>query len=438
MPVKDRSFDPVQVAQAGEAAAGLEGAAATGAGTVLLWGWLFEPQDETTELACNLGGRIVPVERLDRVPRPDVIESFAASVRSRTPDVGFLGLAQADRESLNAAGGRITLIARARDQSSTTANRLLFEPGSTYAETVGRRLPIALMRPEALRRAAQTFWPPESARILAEALRSIRSQRVGPVRSPELSVIIPVAENAGALRHTLSYLDMDPESAKVEVILSVARDELWGAAEQAVEDAATDLTIKLVRTGEALPVGGATRVGLEAAAATRVLLMADAVAPPAPGWIPSMLEDLGEADFAAPGAMPRFDGLVHRFEPRSAPRDGSIWSHEEMRASLNGLVRELGLDRRSPHVLAANRTALLEADVPWGEAFEPDCFWAGLLNAAVRRGASALRCGDLFTYAPIDRAPETADRLLDMYALEARLRRDAEAVARPPFAAEPS
>lgn len=438
MAVRDRSFDPVQVAHAGEAEAGLEGAAATGAGAVLLWGWLFQPEGGAVELACDLGGRTVPVELLDRTSRPDVIESFAASVRSRAPDVGFLGLAQVDAETLKAAGGRATLVVRLGDQSSGSTNRLLFEPGSTFEETVGRRLPTRVMRPEALRRAAEALWPPEGARILGEALRSLRSQRVGPPRSPELSIVIPVADNLGTLRQTLSDLDMDPESSRVEVVFSLARDELWATVETAVEDAATDLSVVLVRTGEALSVAAAARVGLEVATAERVLMMSDAVAPPARGWVGSVIEHLDGADFGSPDAMPRFDGLVHRFEPRSPARDASLWSHEAMRTSLLDSMRDLGLDIRSPEVLAARRRALLDADIPWAEAREGPAFWTGLLNEAVRRGSPSWASGNLFTYAPVDHRPDTDWRLLDLYALEARLAGWVERIEWSKAMAEPS
>jgi hypothetical protein len=234
--------------------------------------------------------------------------------------------------------------------------------------------------------------------------------------------VIPLSDDIGALRQTLSYLDMDGESARTEVVLSVARSELWSSVEQGVQDAATDLSLVLVTTGEALSVGGAARVGLQAAAAERVILVSDAIAPPSRGWISSVLEDLAASEFAAPDSLPRFDGLPHRFEPRSPGRDASIWSHESVTDSLAELGRRLGLDRRSPGLVAARRRALLDADIAWGEAINGPAFWAGLLNEALRRNASSLRSGGLFTYAPVSGPAVADDELLDTYALEQRLR----------------
>lgn len=426
MPAKTR-FDPVQIARAGRGVtAGLEGAAATGAGAVLLWGWLFDPDRELRGLRCEIAGRVLPMELLDRVPRPDIVEMFAAGLRSRTPEVGFLGLVQAEPDTLRAAGGRIGLIVDAGGDATLSTNRLVFEPGSFLGAVLGERLPVRLMRPAAIRRAGEALWAPEADRVLAEARRNVQRQSFGADRSPGLSLIVPLGDGLGALRETLAYLDMDGDRAGLELVLALQREEDWTATTAAIADAATDLRIVVVRTGETLTAGAAARIGLEAASADALVLMSDAVAPPVGGWVADTLEDLAGAPFALPEALPRFDGLAERFEPRGVPGP-TAWPHEDVRADLRALATDAGLDRWSPGLLAGRRAALMALGFRWSDPATAAGFWTLLAAGAAGAGAGALRAGGRFTVAPVTVESESSaeTQLLDAYLLADRLGRGA-------------
>jgi hypothetical protein len=385
MPAKTR-FDPVQIARAGAVTAGLEGAAGTGAGSVLLWGWLFDADRELTGLRCEIAGRALAVELLDRTPRADVVEMLASAARSRSPEVGFLGLTQVQPEFLVAAGGRITLTVEAGGRSANSANRLVYAPGAAFQDLIGERLPLRLMRPEAIRRAGQALWAPEAARVLAEAQRHVQRQGFGPEGAPALSLVIPVGANAGVLRETLAYLDMDDARAGLELVLALQDDGDWAAVEAAVLAAAADLRILVVRTGETLPPGAAARIGLDAATAEAVVLMSDAVAPPVGGWIEETLADLAVGPFALPEAMPRFDGRTERFEPRTAP-GSTAWPHEDVRTTLRARAAAAGLDRWSPGLVAGRRSR----PGRHGPRLERACDGSGFLEPADRRGRAAGR-----------------------------------------------
>ncbi|MDP8916353.1 MAG: hypothetical protein M3M95_03960 [Pseudomonadota bacterium] len=435
MPAKTR-FDPVQIARAGRVTAGLEGAAATAAGGVLLWGWLFDAERELRNLRCEIAGRVLPVELLDRVPRPDVLEMFASAISSPTPDVGLLGLCQADPDLLRAAGGRVSLAVEAAGGAAATANRLAFEPGSSFEAMLGERLPVRLMRPEPIRRAGEALWAPEAARVLAQARRNARGQRFGPDRPARLSLVVPLGENIAVLGETLAYLDMDPDRSALELVLVLQREEDWTSAETAIAGAATDLPILVVRTGAALSAGVAARVGLDAASADRVVLMSDSVVPPSRGWMADTLEDLDTAALVLPELMPRFDGLPQRFEPRAAPVP-TAWPHEDVRALLRAQAARAGLGRWSPGLVAGGKGALTALDIGWSALATADAFWTLLTAEAGRAGAASLRAGPLFTVAPVTaEADLSADmRLLDFYTLADRLGR-ASGGASVPAAAE--
>jgi hypothetical protein len=147
------------------------------------------------------------------------------------------------------------------------------------------------------------------------------------------------------------------------------------------------------------------------------------VAPPAGGWISTLLDDLQTTRFGAPAAVPRFDGRPHRYDFR-APRDGDFaWSHAELRPELLGLMRELGLDVRSPGVFAGRRQALLELGAAWTVFSTEEAFWVDLLNEGVRRGVASLTDGGGFTFAPQHEPDPRQDEeaaLFDAYLLRHR------------------
>ena len=402
---------------------GLEGAEATGAGTVLVWGWLVDPLNEVRGIGCDLAGRTGAVELLDRIPRPDLAEMLA-SVLPRTSEPGFVGLVQSAPDALRAAGGRLALTLDTGHGSARSANRLLFEPEAAFGDTVGRRLPVTRMRPLAVARAAEALQGPELRRTLEQADGRVEQQDFGPAGRASLSLVIPIAGDLpvggdkDALRQTLAYLDMDPDGPELEVVLALTQGRDWPAVERAVLNASTDLRILIVRAGEALSVGAAARVGLEAASAPVVALMAEAVVPPTRDWMRSAGAQLETAAFAAPAAMPRFDGLTHRPGARVGLRAATDWSHDEVSMRIERAVERSGLNQWSPGLVVGRRDAFLRSDIAWAGVAGADAFWDLLLDAAVSGGAVPLPSGGRFTLVPgAPNDDEIGAGLLDAYEL---------------------
>ena len=425
-PAPDRYFDPVQLVQIGSASGGLEGAVASATGAVLLWGWLHDPDKAVHKLSCVVGGEILPVELLDRIARPDVVELHAATVRSSDDQLGFLALAHADGQVLQRAGGRIALQFDSGEGAGSSINRLFFEPGSSFRDAVLKRLPLPLMQPQAIRRAVEILLWPENARVLREARRSRQVRTYGAGATPQLALVIPVTGDGAGLRETLSYLDMSLGRSLLEVVLVLASDRHERAVDRAVREAEAAYPLKVVRTAENLGVGGAARLGLDACTADQVILMSELIVPPAGLRPEQMVLDLGAAPFAAPRALPRFDGLPHRFEPRALVPSTTAWPHDGLVSTLRAAAASQDLDSWSPGLVGARLDALLDLQFDWSAPLSGAGFWAALLAEVVRSGAVELAGGSDFTFAPISAPAADAsdeDRLLDGYGLEALLLR---------------
>lgn len=423
-PAPDRYFDPVQLVQIGSASGGLEGAVASAAGAVLLWGWLHDPDKAIHKLSCVLGEEILPLELLDRIARPDVVELHAATVRSRDDQLGFVALVHADGQVLRRAGGRITLQFESGGETGSSSNRLFLEPGSSFRDAVQKRLPVSLMQPPAIRRAVEVLLWPENARVLREARRSRQVRTYGAGATPRLGLVIPLASEGAGLRETLSYLDMSPGRSLLEVVLVLASDRHERAVDRVVRQSETDYPLKVVRTAETLGIGGAARLGLDACTADHVLLMSESIVPPAGLQPEQAVLALEAAPFAAPRALPRFDGLAHRFDPRLLVPSNTAWPHDGLVSALRAVAASRGLDSWSPGLVGARLDALLELDFDWSAPFSEAGFWAALLTEVIGAGAVELAGGSEFTFAPISAPAADAseeDRLLDGYGLQARL-----------------
>lgn len=424
----ERVFDPVQIAQIGSAAFGLEGAEATAAGALVLWGWLVDPISELRNLTCEVNGRTAAVEMLDRVARPDLAEMLAPLGPGGEP--GFVAWTQLELEVLHAPDRQVTLRLETDQGFAVSRNRLVFNPARSFARGVGARLPLARMRPAAIARVGAAIRGPLEARAVQDAGQGARSSAFGPTAESRLSLVLPVqgavplAGEYGVLRQTLAYLDMDPDAVDLELVLVVADPALWDVVEQAVLDAAASLKVRIVRPSRELSVGAAAAIGVEAASAPQVALMSEAVVPPARDWIADVLSALRTSRWAGPQTIPRFDGLTHRFQLRSPAQGTTSWPHEAVRSRLLEAMRRRRLDSWSPHLVAGDRQALLRATVEAAQVGGDDAFWMALLDQALSEGAAPFASGAQFTFVPGAARGEDeaqAESLLDAYALAARL-----------------
>jgi hypothetical protein len=412
MPVRDRYFDPVQIARTGSASAGLEGAAGVETG-VLLWGWIVDPEEVIERVTCEIGGEVRPVEVLDRLVRPDVLEAFAPGPLGADLEVGFVGLVQTNPDALLAAGGRVGLTIATSEGAAVSRNRLRLEPTASFDGVFGAHVPLEQLGPASLRRLAEALWAPAADQALRAALEGRERFRPGGATTPRLSIVV-VSHGADLVRELLVYLDMNAEAASLELVLVVS-DDRSDEFERAVRATAADLSVQVVRTRPA-STGVMARVGLDASRADDVVLMSEAMAPPSGPWAAQVNEDLQRTELLLPPRLPRFDGGEHRWAlgPRTPPPAARL--HE---AAYDRVGRALW--DWSPGLIAGRRDALA-ALTGWGAATE-DGFWGALIAAAGRR-AAPFRGSEGFTYAPTTTASFEPQHLLDVYLLEGMLTPD--------------
>lgn len=416
MPVVTRPFDPVQIAHLGSALIALEGGVATAAGGVLLWGWSYDPDGEVRALHAELDGRSHEVELLDRAPRPDVVEMFGADWPAPAPNAGWLGFVQLEPEAAASLGGEVRLRVQSDEGSAVTANRLRYQPGVGPERTLLPHLPLRELSPQGLRRVGEALWRPEAERAGRAAQGRAAVRVFGPDRRGDLSLVIPWRAGWNALRDTLAYLDIDPQSRRLEVVLVLAGGQDAQDAARAIETAATELAVLVVHGAGQLSVGAAARLGAEAATSPVIALMADDVVPPSAGWVDAAIEAASAGAWLTPARMARFDGAFTRVSPWPGGERGTAWSHADAFAAL----RSTPLADWSPGLVIVARELFLKGEFAPAAMATAHGFWTALLVHALDQGARPFGPGDAFTLAPAGRSGpgEVGDlALLDLYAL---------------------
>lgn len=419
--IPSASSDRLEIDAVGSAVVALESAVASDSGVAVVSGWALDPEQTMGEMTLEIGGRRLPLELIDRTPRPDVFARFKPSHRSSFEDVGFVALARLGPDL--PAADQVSLGFPAHDRTGVSATRLRHEPGTPLDALLVEHAPLELLRPAALRRLGAVVSEDHGRQAAADPPPPAFHRRFGPQGAPAMSLIIAVGENLDVLRHTLTYLDIDPEADRLQVVLALSRPDQWEVVRKVLDQARFDLRLVVIVPQGALGVGVAARAGLEAAAAPHVTLMSDDIVPPAGNWVAGTIEDLEGADFAAPTGLPRFDGGVHGFGLPALSDERLTWSHDEVRDDLQVVAELRGFARCSPGLLAGRAEAFRAADLGWTRYQSPEPFWADALAQTVRMGGRVLSAGGDFTVTPVgDRlAGPLRRRLLEAYTLQARL-----------------
>jgi hypothetical protein len=407
----------VQIAQLGSAMGAFEGGVATPAGGVLLWGWMHDPDGEVESLTAELDGKVYAVDLLDRTLRPEVAESFGADWRRPTLDLGWIAVVRLAADASIDGPMRVRFGGVRGD--AVSGNRLRPAAGASLTRLLAPHLPLSSMSPSSLRRLHETIWRPEAARLSGGNPQGSPSRSFGPETPVDLSLVLPwTGKDTSRLRETLAYLDMDAESAALEVVLVLADGQDQQQVASAVLSAATDLAVTIVDAGQALTIGAAVRAGVQTARATTVALMSGDVVPPSGGWIGGTVAAAAQGTWLAPARMPRFDGLPARVRPWPSASGGGARAHQQAEAGLDAQ----GLDAWSPGFVAIRRDHMLSSHLAWNDMITPHGFWTALLSHAVRNGAVPFAPAEAFTLVPPrpTEAGEEAWALLDLYALAGR------------------
>ena len=405
-----------QVGRSGDVVLALEQAVAVAPGVLLVAGWMVDADGESEGLSLHLGGERLPVLPLVRAPRADVNAAFAELV-APTAETGLVGLVPATAGQVAAAANTATLsceIRRGRRRVTVSSTAALQTPPAGAAEMrLLDLVPVSDAPFGALRRLARALA------VAGPGLRDEEDARVdtrGPERGPRVSLVIPIDRGAELLRHTLAYLAIDPDRGLLDVVVAVASPTLYDPVVRIVDQAATGLRVRVVGRSYEIAFDAAARLGVEAATAGAVVLMADDVIPPPGGWVPALAEELAWADFAVPDQLADFDGAPRAPMPPPA-------GHEELRRALHSAVQDLGLGEGALGLVAGRRAAMLAAAQQWPGYFTARPFWTDLALTALdhpRRGR--IEGGAAFTGVRLDHAPAAlAAALFDAHLLHQRL-----------------
>jgi len=276
-----------------------------GTGHVFLSGWLRDPLEliEGLDIVDDSAGSR-PVEAFHRIPRPD----RAARLKLQAPhDIralqGFIARVAAPAAGIECdlrlrSGGRIRIRPRGRSWIAATARDAVL--ASVPADVVTPAMLAEAIAPAAVALQAQHL----SARRAAEVLTFGSA-----LRSPEISLIIPLYRNLSFLPFQVAAFAIDPAMTATEVVYVLDSPEQRAEVEIQLRHLAATygLAIRLVVMSGNFGYAAANNAGVAAALGRIVVLMNSDVVPEGTGWLGPLVARLVQPEAGAVGARLLFD-----------------------------------------------------------------------------------------------------------------------------------
>lgn len=351
--------------------AGLDLALADHAGGVFLCGWLRDPLGLVAALELRAPGRVLPlpVERLHRVPRPDLQHRFARAPLGHAGDrPGFL----AHLPGMDPAGtAQWRLAARLAGGSEIEVTA---PPGLMPAH-LARDLVLRAAHPSAVGPALLDDCIGPAAAALHDAARRTDSDKPeviafgpAPGAKPRASLIVPLYRNLRFLRFQLAAFARDAETHAADLIYVLDSPEQRHEVEHLLRGMAAmhDLPLRLVVMPRNGGYAAACNAGAAVASAPTLLFLNSDVLPAMMGWLGRMLARLRrDRRLAAIGPRLLFDdGSVQHAGLLFRRDDDGIWFNDHYCKGYPRLHPEAGRPCRVPAVTGAAllvRRAVFEA-----------------------------------------------------------------------------
>ncbi len=283
----------------------IELAVEDGTGHVFLSGWMRDPLEliDGLNLVDDVnGGR--RVNGFHRMPRPD----RAGALKLDSPhDVralhGFVARVAAPAAGVECelrlrSGGTIRLRPRGRSWTAASGR-----------DAVLAAVPGDVVNPAMLGEAIA----PAAVALQGMHLATRRPADVidfaSAVKSPEVSLVIPLYRNLGFLPFQIAGFAIDPAMAGTEIVYVLDSPEQRAEVELHLRhlSAVYGLAIRLVVMSGNFGYAAANNAGVAAARGRYVVLMNSDVVPEGPGWLGPLLARLVQPDVGAVGARLLFD-----------------------------------------------------------------------------------------------------------------------------------
>jgi GT2 family glycosyltransferase len=253
-------------------------------------GWMHDQDGLGTVTVVSPEGARVDLGQAYRYERPDVVQFYSGLGGDATRDHGFTAHFVLPAPSLLSSGWiaelrtsdglelEIECPTVSRDPRAVRST-ILGELGQRG--TVGGPLAVDHGR-EALTRLQE--------RIVGEAAVDSVDTYGAPPADPALSIVVPLYQRLDFIEHQMLQFSRDPEFAAAELIYVLdSTEQAAELARQARElFGLYRLPFRVVNLTSGAGFAGANNLGIEVAAAARLLLLNSDVIPDRPGWLGAM------------------------------------------------------------------------------------------------------------------------------------------------------